>query len=218
MQRRLSETEGDSAAHVDALRAAVAHPCAQHELPLPELWAELSRELGALGDYDGAIDAIESGNEHGAWASPHPRADVAEWQPLAGRRDHADATYASVREQYPRDVWLYNHAGLAYADVGAHATAVRWLTEGLQIALADGAPHRLVSQLAELRWQSLTELGDDPDDDLTRAAAGGQQPEPQSVRPSRPPRPAAGTHCNHCGYDPDRLDDGVRPLRHADQR
>lgn len=187
-------------AHVEALRAALAHPCSQHGFPLPELWAELARALGALGDFDGAIDAIESGMEHGAWASPHPRADVAEWQLLAGRRDRADATYAVVREQYPRDAWLYNHAGLAYADIGDHATAVQWLTEGLQIALADGAPHRLVSQLAELRSQSMTELGEDPDDELTRAAAAGLTS--PATSPPMPPRPAV-SFCNHCGYSSD---------------
>ncbi|MQA13387.1 MAG: hypothetical protein GEV09_04205 [Pseudonocardiaceae bacterium] len=73
LQRRLSETEHDPAAHVEALRAALALPCSQHGVSrYPELWARLSRALGALSDYDDAIDAIEAGNEHGTWASPHP--------------------------------------------------------------------------------------------------------------------------------------------------
>ncbi|MGH4017919.1 MAG: SEC-C metal-binding domain-containing protein [Pseudonocardiaceae bacterium] len=202
LERRLSETERNPAAHVDALRAALAHPCSQHAFPQPQLWAELARALGGLGDYDSAIEAIEAGIEHGAWARPHPRADVAEWHLLAGRRDQAETVYATLREQSPRDVWLYNHAGLAYADVGDHATAVRWLTEGLRVALADGDPERLASQLAELRTRSLEELGADPDDELTRAAAAA--PRQPATHGPMPPRPAPPAPCSHCGYDPDR--------------
>ncbi|MQA13397.1 MAG: hypothetical protein GEV09_04255 [Pseudonocardiaceae bacterium] len=200
LERQLSETERDPTAHVGALRAALAHPCSQHGFSQPELWSELARALGGLGDYDGAVEAIEAGVEHGAWAQPHPRADVAEWHLLAGRRDQAEATYATLREQSPRNVWLYNHAGLAYADVGDHTTAVRWLTEGLQVALADGASERLVSQLATLRSQSMTELGADPDDELTRAAMAG--PTVPAAPRSTPPQPALSAPCGHCGYDP----------------
>lgn len=202
LQRRLSATEDDPAAHVDALRAALAHPCSQHALPQPELWAELARALGRLGDYDGAIEALDAGVEHGAWARPHPRADVAEWHLLAGRRDQAEVTYATLRERTPGDVWLYKHAGLAYADVGEHATAVRWLTEGLQIALADGDPDRLAPQLADLRSQSMLVLGADPDDELTRAAAAA--PTRAAIHRPVPARRAAAAPCAHCGYEPDR--------------
>jgi tetratricopeptide (TPR) repeat protein len=200
LERRLSATEGDPAAHVDALRAVLEHPCAQHAFPLPELWAELARALGQLGDYDGAIEAIEAGIEHGAWARPHPRADVAEWHLMAGRRDQAEVTYATLREQSPRDVWLYNHAGLAYASVGDYDTAAGWLTEGLRIALTDGDPEGLGSQLAELRSEALTKLGADPDDELTRAAATA--PRRPAPHPDMPPRPAAAAGCSHCGYEP----------------
>ncbi|MPZ64159.1 MAG: hypothetical protein GEU83_01060 [Pseudonocardiaceae bacterium] len=202
LERQLSETERYPAAHVDALRAALVHPCSRHAFSQRELWAELARALGGLGDYDGAIEAIEAGIEHGAWAQPHPRADVAEWHLLAGRHDQAEATYAMLREQSPRNVWLCNHAGLAYADVGEHATAVRWLTEGLQVALADGDPERLASQLADLRSKSMIELGADPDDELTRAAAA--TPKRAATHPSTSPPPAPVAPCEHCGYHPDR--------------
>ncbi len=202
LERRLAATERDPAAHVEVLRVALAHPCSQHAFSQPELWAELARALGGLGDYDGAIEAIEAGIEHSAWAQPHPRADVAEWHLLAGRHEQAEATYATLREQTPRNVWLYNHAGLAYADVGEHAAAVRWLTEGLQVALADGDPERLAPQLADLRSQSMLVLGADPDDELTRAAA--EVPKRPVAHPSMPPRPAPAAPCGHCGFDPGR--------------
>ena len=208
LERQLSATERDPAAHVDALRAALGHPCSQHAFSQPELWAELARALGRLGDYDGAIVAIEAGIEHGAWAQPHPRADVAEWHLLAGRHEQAEATYTTLREQYPNDVWLYNHAGLAYADVGDHAMAVRWLTEGLQVALADGDPEQLASQLADMRTHSLKELRADPDDELTRAAAATTAR--PVMHPSMPLRPPPAPLCGHCGYDPDR-ERGVPP-------
>lgn len=208
LERQLAATARDPAAHVDALRAALAHPCSQHGFSEPELWAELARALGRLGDYDGAIVAIEAGIEHGAWAHPHPRADVAEWHLLAGRHEQAEATYAALRERYPKDAWLYNHAGLAYADVGDHAMAVRWLTEGLHVALADGDPEGLASRLADLRTHSLQELGADPDDELTRAAAATTKR--RVAHPSMPPRSPATSPCWHCGYDPDR-ERGVPP-------
>lgn len=202
LERQLSATERHPGAHVDALRAVLAHPCSQHAFSQPELWAELARALGKLGDYDGAIVAIEAGIEHGAWARPHPRADVAEWHLLAGRQEQAEAIYAVLRERYSNDVWLYNHAGLAYADVGDHAVAVRWLTEGLHVALADGDPEGLASQLADLRTHSLQELGVDPDDELTRAAAATTSR--PVTHPSMPLRPHVAPPCGHCGYDPDR--------------
>ena len=76
-----------------------------------------------------------------------------------------------MRADTPQDVWLYNSAGLEYADVGDHETALAWLSDGLELALRSGDPQRLVAQLAELRAESLHALGRS-DDALQERAAG----------------------------------------------
>ena len=48
---------------------------------------------------------------------------------------------------------------------------LRWLTQGLQLAMATGDPEDLVDQLAELRAESLSELGLPDDDELQQQAA-----------------------------------------------
>lgn len=45
----------DDDALIEALRAAVAHPCAHHEFDLPSLLSGLSEELDRRGDYEGAL-------------------------------------------------------------------------------------------------------------------------------------------------------------------
>lgn len=208
LQRRLAETRGDAVPQAEALRAALAPPCARHAFHLDELWADLAQELHNLGHWDAAIEAMEQAIVHGVRAEPDPRADIAGWHLQAGRREEADALYAGLRKEFPDDVWLANNAAMAYADVGDHATALEWLTQGLQRTMADGDPNRLVDQLVELRRESLTALGHDPDDELTAsgvAFAKSWTRPPTSVRfkPDHLP-PEPGRHpCDHCGYDPD---------------
>jgi hypothetical protein len=64
-----------------------------------------------------------------------------------------------VRADTPDDVWLYNNAGVEYAEIDDHESALTWLTQGLRLAMATGDPEGLVEQLADLREESLSELG-----------------------------------------------------------
>jgi len=76
-----------------------------------------------------------------------------------GRVQQATEIWEQVRADTPDDVWLYNNAGVEYAEIDDHETALTWLTQGLRLAMATGDPEGLVEQLADLRDQSLSELG-----------------------------------------------------------
>jgi tetratricopeptide (TPR) repeat protein len=141
----------DEGARVVTLRACAAHPCAYHELDLPELFGTLAETLGRLERYDESLEAWEAAIAAGARGLPHPRTNVAEVLLRAGRRDEADAVLAELRRQCPEDIWLYNAAGFSYALVGEHEAALPWLEDGIVMALADGDPEGIVHQLDEER-------------------------------------------------------------------
>jgi tetratricopeptide (TPR) repeat protein len=92
----------------------------------------------------------ESATAAGYRSVPHPRAEIAEILLDAGRRSEADTIYAELRVETPDDVWLYNSAGWAYSRAGDHQEALRWLDEGIELALrsGDGRQTRLRSPAA----------------------------------------------------------------------
>ena len=128
----------DDEARAGALRACVAHPCAYHELDLPELYRELGETLCRLERYDESLEAWEAAIAAGDRGLLHPRTTVAEVLLRAGRREETDLLFADLRHQCPDEIWLYNAAGFAYALVGRHAAALPWLEEGIAMSLADG--------------------------------------------------------------------------------
>ena len=198
----------DGEARIDALRACVSHPCAYHEMDLPELYRELGETLAGLRRYDDSIEAFETAIAVGERGRPHPRTDVADVPLQAGRRHEADAMFAALRLKCPEDIWLYNAAGFSYALVGEHAAALPWLEEGIAMALADGDAERILEQLNERRNRSRKALGL-ADDELTARIAAFEAP--------RGPRGSGWVHrnsemfgeaptdrspCSHCGWDP----------------
>jgi tetratricopeptide (TPR) repeat protein len=198
----------DDEARVEALRACVAHPCAYHELDLPELYRELGETLCRLERYDELLEAWEAGIGAGDRGLPHPRTTVAEVLLRAGRREEADLLFADLRRQCPDEIWVYNAAGFAYAWVGEHAAALPWLEEGIAMSLADGDREGIVHQLDEERTRCREALGL-CDDELTAQVAAFERPdrrpgasidEPKTemlgeAYPDRSP-------CAHCGWDP----------------
>lgn len=116
-------------------------------------------------------------------------------------------------------------ADLAQARAGAsdHEAAVRWFEGGLEVAMRDGDPERLVDQLVDLRARSLEALGRDPDDELTRRAqrfVESWEPPPReplrvSVRTEPAPAEPRPEPCPHCGWSED-VPDAV--LDEADER
>ena len=79
-----------------------AHPCAYHELDLPELYGTLAETLGRLERYDESLEAWEAAIAAGARGLPHPRTNVAEVLLRAGRRDEADAVLRRAAPPMPR--------------------------------------------------------------------------------------------------------------------
>jgi tetratricopeptide (TPR) repeat protein len=196
----------DEGARVEALRACVAHPCAYHELDLPELYGTLAETLSWLERYDESLEAWEAAIAAGARGLPHPRADVAAVLLRAGRRDEADAVFAELRQQCPEDIWLYNAAGFSYAQVGEHAAALPWLEDGIAMALADGDPEGIVHQLDEERARCREALGRGADE-LTAQVAAFERPvdRPMSGHPKKEMLGEAHpdrSPCAHCGWDP----------------
>lgn len=59
---------------------------------------------------------------------------------------------------------MYVQAAIEYCDTGDHATALSWLTPGLELALRTGDPESAIGQLHPLRASCLSSLGHEPDD------------------------------------------------------
>jgi tetratricopeptide (TPR) repeat protein len=193
---------GDCERQIEALGACLAHPCAAHEFDLAELFSELGGCYRSAGRYGEAIDAWEQAIAVGYRSVPHPRAEIAELLLAAGRRGEADALFAQLRDQCRDDVWLYNSAGLSYAECGDHAEAVHWLYDGINLALETGDPEQVLGQLMEFRHASLKALDRDPDDELGQRVAAFE-------RPSGPRRALRRQRTR---------DRGVLPLRLATKR
>jgi tetratricopeptide (TPR) repeat protein len=197
LDRELEATLGarprDPAACADALeRAAFAcrtDPAAAERWVEAELLDELVNCYEALGRYDEAITVMRRALQVGWSGQPDGRCRIAELLMRDGRVEQATEIWEQVRVDTPDDVWLYNNAGLEYADIGDHDTALRWLTQGLQLAIATNDPEGLVDQLADLRADSLAELGLPDDDELQQQAASFvPDPTPRHHRPIRDPR------------------------------
>ena len=173
------------------IERARAHPQAD-ELYWPEVFEDLARCYGRQGRYDEAIAAIQRALDAGWGGVPDGRTMIAEFLLRAGRREESDALWAQVKRDTPDDVWLYNNAGLEYADHGDHETALAWLSEGLELALGTGDPERLVAQLSDLRRRSLRALGREHDELERRADAFLEAAEQAASRASAPERPEPG--------------------------
>lgn len=198
----------DNEERLEALRACVAHPCAYHELDLPELYYDLGELLCTLKRYDESLEAFEAAIASGAQSLPHPRANVAEVLLQAGRRDEADATFAELRRRYPDDIWLYNFAGLAYVRAGCYREALTWLEQGIAISLEGGDRDRILGQLNDERNTCRNRLGLG-NDELSAQLAAFERPETKSwpflsntgytslgeAYPDHSP-------CGYCGWDP----------------
>jgi tetratricopeptide (TPR) repeat protein len=181
-----------AAALEQAVQACRSDPAAAELFDLAELQLDLSAEYQTLERYDDALITADAVIEAGMKMQPDVRCLRAEILMRAGRVADAAPIWAAVLADTPDDVWLYNNAGLEYADVGEHATALGWLTEGLRLALRTGDPERLVDQLLDLRRASLDDLGQ-PADELQQQAASflHDKEQARSRRSSPADEPAA---------------------------
>jgi len=206
-----AEKVKDWTAAIAALHELLDHPCAHHQLVVYEVWDTIYELHKRARDYDAAIAAKQEAIRSGYRSQPHPEADIAECHLLAGRRADADALFADLRKLTPDDVWLYNSAGFAYADVSDHVESARWFREGIEVALRTGDPDQVVVQLLDGLEAALEALGQGPDSALKeRVEAFVEAWQPRALGDvgqywGGDPPPLADQPCEHCGYDPSIL-------------
>lgn len=160
----------DSARYVAAMEDAVLlrliEPEVDRHPDLVELYLRLITEYQVLGRWDDALTAADAVVDEGPDMNPDPRCLRAHILMRMGRVAEAEQIWTAVRADTPDDVWLYNAAGMAYAGVGDHHSALDWLTEGVRVGLRIEGPDTedpMTDELAELRQQSLDALGLQPD-------------------------------------------------------
>jgi len=164
IERALDPASPDCEAAHRLLEQAARAPHLSEVLDLPFLFEELGYCYGNNRRWSKAIAAMERAQELG-WKGgvPDIRALIAGLHLQAGHADEARRLYAEVRRDTPRDIWLYNAAGIEYREAGDFETAMEWLTAGLHLALETGDPEDLVPQLSGTRRACLTALGRDLD-------------------------------------------------------
>ncbi|MCA1701723.1 MAG: SEC-C domain-containing protein, partial [Actinobacteria bacterium] len=161
----------DNHTRVRLIPRAIALPEAQPHRA--EYLDELAYAYQQLGRFDKALDAMRQAVAAG-WEGElddHPSAQalIADLLLRAGRIDEADDAWLEAERESPRDPWLYQTAGCAYAEVGLHAKALPWQTKGLELALAAGNDGDMIWILTDERAETLDVLGDAPDDLQLRA-------------------------------------------------
>jgi tetratricopeptide (TPR) repeat protein len=118
------------------LRRAAAGPA----LDEPDLHSDLAELYDRLGRVEEALTHAEVLVERGYRCAPDPRCRRAEILTRHGRLAEAAAVWDEVARDTPDDVWVYDNAGLEYADIGEYDTALTWLTQALQLAVRTGGP------------------------------------------------------------------------------
>lgn len=211
----------DRDAALVALRSLLDHPCAHHQVVEHDVLDEIFIVLREVGRFDEAIAAKRAAIAAGYRSSPDPEADIAECLIESGNRDAGDALFADLRERTPDDPWLYNSAGFAYRGVDDRE-ALRWLLDGIDVAITTGDHDQVVDQLLELaieQWERLEE----PADDAVVARveefiANWTRPPMRSRNWLDATPPTVLRSCAHCGFDPagpPPTPDAVRAARSA---
>ncbi len=200
---------GDVDTAISTWHRLLAHPCAHHQVIVYEVWDDIYSLHRRTGNYGAAIDAKRTAIDLGYRSAPDPEADIAECHLAAGRRGEADRMFAELRARTPDDVWLYNAAGVSYAEAGDHRAAARWLRDGIAVALRTGDPDQVVTQLLDFLDASLDALGEQPDAELTRRVdefCQGWEPT-ETTRWWGEELIEEDRACGYCGFDPLRSDD-----------
>lgn len=119
--------------------------------------------LAGVGEYDESIATFERAIELGWDVIPDGRCEIARVLLEADRHDQADELWQELWAANPEEQWTLNAGGLSYHEAGRDEEAVRWLGEGLRLALADDDPLQIVDQMSDARRLSLRRLGREPD-------------------------------------------------------
>jgi len=128
-----------------------------------DMLESIGLSLAAAGEYDDSIATFERAIELGWHVVPDGRCEIARVLLEAGRHDQADALWRELWAADPEEQWMLNAGGLSYHEAGRDEEAVRWLGEGLRLALADDDPLQIVDQMSDARRLGLKRLGREPD-------------------------------------------------------
>jgi len=133
-------------------------------------WCEtLADSYLAVGRVDDAVRLIGDATRRGHSEGAEMLCELAEKLMRSGHEPQARSLWQQARTDFVDDVWVYVQAGIEYADLDDHHTALGWLTPGLELALRTGDPEQALEQLVPLRSASLAAVGATPDDLQVRA-------------------------------------------------
>jgi tetratricopeptide (TPR) repeat protein len=169
-----------AAALEDYLRLARVHEGEGEQFDVGPWSEDLADCYLALGRVDEAVRTIRDATRRGYSEGAEGLCDLAEKLMRCGHEPPARSLWAQARADFPGDVWVYVQAGIAYADIGDHATALPWLTAGTELALRTGDPESALEQLVPLRASCPSAVGDEPDTlqaraELAEGDKGGQE-------------------------------------------
>jgi tetratricopeptide (TPR) repeat protein len=151
----------------DYLRLAYAHEDEEFDVAA---WSEtLADSYLALGRTEDAIRVIREATRREHTDGAVELCDLAEKLMRSGHEPQARTLWDEARADFPDDVWIYVQAGIEYGDIGDHATALAWLTPGMEVAVRTGDPEGALEQLVPLRASCLAALNHAVDDLQTRA-------------------------------------------------
>jgi tetratricopeptide (TPR) repeat protein len=167
---RRGDHEEHAAALEDYLRLAYSYEDTDEVFDIGP-WSEtLADSYLALGRVDDAVRVIREATRRGHTEGAEMICDLAEKLMRSGHEPHARPLWDSAKADFPEDVWVYVQAGIEYSDIGDDATALSWLTPGMELALRTGDPESALEQLVPLRDSCLSALGHDADDLQDRAS------------------------------------------------
>jgi tetratricopeptide (TPR) repeat protein len=133
-------------------------------------WCEaLADSYLAVGRVDDAVRLIGDATRRGHTEGAEMLCELAEKLMRSGYEPQARTLWQQARTDFGDDVWVHVQAGIEYAEIGDHDTALGWLTPGMELALRTGDPEQALEQLVPLRSTSLAATGATPDDLQTRA-------------------------------------------------
>jgi hypothetical protein len=133
-------------------------------------WSEtLAGSYLAVGRVGDAVRLIGDATRRGHGEGAEMLCELAEKLMRSGHEPHARRLWQQARTDFDGDVWVYVQAGIEYADLDDHDTALGWLTPGMELALRTGDPEQALEQLVSQRSASLAASGATPDDLQVRA-------------------------------------------------
>jgi tetratricopeptide (TPR) repeat protein len=149
--------------------APVLLPYVAEEVGAGAACEELAESYLALGRVDDAVRVVTDATRGGYSEGAEMLCELGEKLMRSGHEPQAKGLWSEALATFPDDVWIYVQAGIEYSDLGDHATALAWLTPGVELALRTGDPESALEQLVPLRAASLVASGDAPDDLQARA-------------------------------------------------